>query len=186
MNFVATKQPVPHQGVAPDDFLNALVDFGRTAPDNVFAPSPRFDIYSALHTPLAPGGWVSLPQRRAGMLEGLRILAAEESGWNWNCGVDTTNQRSQEKIECRETGIFQVSANSMNLDASLKTYIKNYLGTTDNQTFINAMKSDHKLAIEYCARLLRINLKWDGPIERGVVAQLVRPAAMAEFLRLLT
>jgi hypothetical protein len=45
MAFQATKQRVLNWGVSPDDFLNELVSWGRTAPDDIFAPNPHADIY---------------------------------------------------------------------------------------------------------------------------------------------
>lgn len=43
----AFKQPAEITGQAPlDSFLNELVAWGRTAPDEIFAPNPHTDIYS--------------------------------------------------------------------------------------------------------------------------------------------
>ena len=81
--------------------------------------------------------------------------------------------------------MYQVSANSMIYDTSLPACVDHYLGSHDTPTFIAGMKSDHRLAHEYCARLLRFSLKWDGPIERGVLAACVRRDACAEFVGLI-
>ena len=51
--------------------------------------------------------------------------------------------------------------------------------------FITQMKADHTLALEYCARLLRISFLWDGPIKRREIDSSLSRAAVAEFQTLL-
>ena len=89
MAFQATKQRVLNWGVSPDDFLNELVSWGRTAPDDIFAPNPHADIYANVVGVLGP--WQGIRHRRAVMAEVMRVLAGFESSWDWNAGVDTTN-----------------------------------------------------------------------------------------------
>ena len=51
--------------------------------------------------------------RRAALLEVMRVHAGFESSWDWNEGVDITNPHSVAHIEGQETGIFQVSFDSV-------------------------------------------------------------------------
>jgi hypothetical protein len=57
-----------------------------------------------------------------------------------------------------ETGAFQVSADSMDLDGGLKDFVQATRGATDDATFITKSKSDHKFVIEYATRLLRVTI----------------------------
>jgi hypothetical protein len=181
--YPAIQHAVANRGTPPDDFLAALLAFGRTAPEEIFAENNRIDIYSALHGILGP--WEGPRHRRAVMLEALRVLAGYESSWRWTEGVDTTNATSVHNTQAQETGVFQVSADSMACDASLRACVVAHAGAADAATFISAMKTNHALAIEYCARLLRFSVKWDGPILRGDLARSVSRAAVAEFEELL-
>jgi hypothetical protein len=81
-DFNATKTLVFNRGVPPDDFLQALVTFGQTAPDEIFVPNPNADIYGLIEPVLGPwnGGLI---QRRAAMLEAMRVHAGFESSWNF-------------------------------------------------------------------------------------------------------
>lgn len=122
------------------------------------------------------------------MLELLRCLGGFESSWNWREGVDTTNKTSMAHIEGQETGIFQVSYDSLNLEKKGRT-LRNLLdakGIHSPKEFIVQMKLDHELAFEYCARLLRISYKWDGPIKRGEIDSSLSRPAVQEFIRLLS
>jgi len=60
-------------------------------------------------------------------------------------------------------------------------------GAHDVDTFITKMKSNHALAVEYCARLLRFNTSWCGTINHDAqVPTHVRRDAVAEFQTFLT
>jgi hypothetical protein len=196
MTFSATLAPVFNRGTPPDDFLTELVAWSKTADDLIFAPNDNnADIYSLIAPKLADADldlnrfvWRGgIPQRKAAMMEAMRVHAGFESSWNWNEGVDTTNQTSMSQIVCQETGVFQVSANSMNFDESLPACVDASLGTHDPQTFIDGMKSNHALAIEYYARLVRFSVRWAGPLmgSPAPVARYVSKAAMAEFQALI-
>lgn len=87
--FIACKQSVLNRGVAPDSFLAELVDWGLTAPSEVFARNDRFDIDSSVMPQLGP--WQGDLHHRAVMLEVLRVLAGFESSWTWTAGIDITN-----------------------------------------------------------------------------------------------
>jgi len=214
MIFKATKAPVPvrvsgpiegpvvdpvlNRGVPPDDFLEVLVRWAVRADVKIFAPNPLFDIYSAVEDCLGPfdetgdvatteGSAPVIPwlRRRAVMLEVLRVLGGLESSWTWTEGVDPDDPQKDDPW-CQETGIFQVSANSMSFDPSLPQCVLEYCGANDVQTFITQMKLKWSFAVEYCARLLRFNVTWDGPIDRGVLQQWVSRDAMMEFESLMT
>jgi hypothetical protein len=171
-----------NRGVPPDSFLNQLVDWGRTAPDEIFAPNPHADIYSNVVEVLGP--WQGLRHRRAVMLEVMRVLAGFESSWDWNAGVDTTNPTSTTP-DTIEAGAWQVSANSMAFGQELKDLVLNKVGSLDGDKFQQAMKQDHKLAMEYVARLLRRTVNHHGPVKRHEIDSWLRRDAVVEFQALL-
>lgn len=186
----AVFSPVANRGTPPQSFINQLVEWARTAPDDIFAPNddPE-DVFNRLRPILGP--WESLIHRRAAMLELLRCLAGFESSWNWREGVDTTNATSMRNIEGRETGIFQVSFDSLRLDDALNTgddlhqCVMRYCGALDIHKFIDLMKLDHVFALEYGSRLLRNNYSWDGPIKRHEIDKYLNREAVTEFKNLL-
>jgi hypothetical protein len=182
MAFTATKQRVLNRGIPPDAFLDELVSWGRTAPDEIFAPNQWADIYSNVADVLGP--WQGIAHRRAVMLEVLRVLAGFESSWNWNAGVDTTNPTSTTP-DTIEAGAWQVSANSMAFGPELKELVLRRVGSLDGDDFQRAMKSDHPLAIEYIARLLRRTVNHNGPVKRHEIDPWLRRDAVAEFEALL-
>src|SRR3954454_21675500 len=182
MAFHATKQKVLNRGVPPDSFLNELVAWGRTAPDEIFAPNPHADIYSNVVGVLGP--WEGLRHRRAVMLEVMRVLAGFESSWDWNAGVDVTN-RTSVTPDTIEAGAWQVSANSMQFGEELKNLVLTKVGSLDGNEFQRAMKTDHPLAMEYVARLLRRTVNHHGPVKRHEIDPWLREDAVAEFRALL-
>ncbi len=185
MIFSATKARVKNRGNPPDSFLAQLVVWGRTASDEIFAPNPNpSDIYALIRPILGP--WENLLHRRAAMLEAMRVHAGFESSWNWNEGVDTTNQTSMHNRNGEETGIFQVSFDSTFIadHAMLPFAVEKGIGTVGS--FIPEMKSNHPLALEYYGRLVRINIKWAGPLLRHEVDPWLSRAAVSEFQELLS
>ena len=180
--FQATKQKVHNRGVPPDSFLDELIDWGLSAPDSVFARNDTFDIYSSVVSDLGP--WTSLPQRKAALLEVLRVLAGFESSWKWDAGVDTTNPTSNTPCT-EEAGAFQCSGNSMGLSPELKQLLLDSTGSSTCETFIAHTKSDHRFAIDYCARLLRLTTKHHGPVKHRDINPWLRRNAAAEFMRFL-
>jgi hypothetical protein len=185
MDFVSTKVRVKNRGVPPDGFLTELVQWGRNALDEIFAPNDEpDDIYATIKLVLGP--WTNLLHRRAVMLEVMRVHAGMESSWNWNEGVDTTNKTSMANKTGQETGIFQVSFDSEWIEhAKMKSFAEaNDISTADK--FIPRMKADHNLAFEYYARLVRINIRWAGPIVRHEIDPWLSRAAVAEFQTLLS
>jgi hypothetical protein len=95
-------------------------------------------------------------------------------------------------ITGRETGIFQVSYDSLQLDGiagtgnDLHQCVRKFCDDTlDIQKFLDRMKINHIFALEYAARLLRNNFYWDGPIKRHEIDSSLSRAAVAEFMALL-
>ena len=184
MTFNATKAKVKNRGAPPSSFLTELVEWGKTAPEEIFAPNLNpADIYAYLKPILGP--WDNLLHRRAAMLEVMRVHAGFESSWDWKEGVDTTNQTSMHNPRGQETGIFQVSFDSTLLsNGAMQTFaIAN--GINNYGSFIPRMKLDHPLALEYYARLVRVNIKWAGPLLRHEVDPWLSRASVSEFQDLL-
>lgn len=180
--YQATKQHVLNRGVAPDAFLDELVAWGKSAPDEIFAPNTTSDIYSSVKNTLGP--WTGLLHRRAVMLEVMRVLGGFESSWDWSAGRDTTNSTSVTP-NTTEAGLWQVSANAMNFGAELKALVQSRIGTLDGEAFQAAMKQDHTLAMEFIARLLRRTTAHNGPILRHEIDPWLRRDAVNEFLELI-
>src|SRR2546423_4290870 len=148
--YIATRHPVSAQHTtAPTSFLDQLIDAIDPLPDDVFAENLLHDIYAVMKGSLGP--YSSLLHRKAVMCEVLRVQAAFESDWRWNCGVDTNNHNSTTHKEGEETGAFQVSWDSMVKDPSLKACVDKYAHAHDVDTFISAMKGIHALAVGDCA-----------------------------------
>ena len=177
-NYQATRQQVANRGVPPASFLDELVEWARVAPDVVFAVNDKFDIYSAVVGELGP--WTGPLHRKAAMLESLRVLAGFESSWEWNAGVDTTNPTSNTPCT-EEAGIFQCSGNSMNFSADLKQMLVDATGSGTCETFIVHTKADHRFAVDYCARLIRLTVNHHGPILHRHINPWLRRDAVAEF-----
>lgn len=179
MNWNAARTRVLNRGIPPVDFLESIVSWAKKAPDSLFEPNPNQDIYWAVKPALGP--WGGVKHRKAVMLEVMRVHAGFESSWRWHIGVDTTNATSMRLIEGQETGIFQVSFDSTNLGkGALKPYVKERNIDTP-QKFIPAMKADHELAIDYYAHLVRVNVRWAGPIIRNEIDKWLSRSAVKEF-----
>lgn len=180
--FSACKNRVKNRGRAPDSFLNELVDWARTAPDEIFAVNANYDVYSSVVAQLGP--WRNLKHRKAAMLEVLRVLGGFESSWDWEEGVDTNNPTSNTPCT-EEAGIFQCSGNSMSFDASLRDLLMAAAAKVDCKTFQVVTKANHPFAIEYCARLIRFTVKHHGPIKRKEINEWLRKDAVLEFEKFL-
>ncbi len=165
MEFKYCKAQVSNRGKPPDSFLNEIIAWAKLAPVELFAPNPEpADIYVYAKSVLGPYG--SVEYRRGVMLEVMRVHAGFESSWNWNEGVDTSNQTSMHNVEGQETGVFQVSFDSTYLDnGRMKPFAFEH-GIETPQKFIPRMKSNHKLALDYYVHLIRFNVQWAGPIKR--------------------
>ena len=180
--FNAALSFISNRGRAPVSFLTELLDWGATAPADIFAPNlVSCDAYAVIKSKLGTKTgndvsstpvyvWESLKHRRAAMLELMRVHAGLESSWDWGEGVDTMNKRSMANKTGEETGIFQVSFDSSYLGSPegkniLRPFVKTH-GIDTPEKFIIAMKRDHKLALEYYARLVRVSIQWAGPFLR--------------------
>lgn len=183
-------QHVANRGTPPQSFLDELLAWAKTEDDAVFAQnSVPVDVFTVIRGTLAPNGWTGLPQRKAALLETMRVHAGLESSWNFNEGVDTTNRSSVANVTGQESGIFQVSFDSEWIDhGAMKLFAAQHsIGTPEN--FILLMKKNHALAFAYYARLVRINIAWAGPLLRhdgNSIYPWLRRDAMDEFERLLT
>jgi hypothetical protein len=183
--FQATKQPVGNRGAPPDSFLDELIAWGKTAPDDIFAadsPDDAGGIYQSVEKQLGP--WQGSLHRRAVMLEVMRVLAGFESGWNWNQGIDLTNSFSSDPNN-GDAGAWAVSANSMNFGPELKSLVSTKVGTLDPVAFQRATKTDHPFAMEYVARVLRRTIRHHGPLSRHQVDAWLRRDAVGEFQSLI-
>ncbi|MBA7847293.1 hypothetical protein HV213_13820 [Klebsiella sp. RHBSTW-00484] len=179
--FITTRYPVSAQHARPPiEFLDQIVDTLDALPDDVFAENKLHDIYAVMKGALGP--YTSLAHRKAVMCEVLRVQAGFESDWRWSAGVDKKNHRSLTHIESEEAGAFQVSFDSIGGRHSALFDFAKQRGIDTAETFITKMKEDHDLAVEYCARLLRINTTWCGTIkDPSKVISHVRRDAVEEF-----
>lgn len=198
MIFTATKHPVLNRGVPPDSFLTELIEWAKQAPNEIFAPNDNaMEVFTLIKPSLAtPAGrdasgaavyhWDSLLHRKAALLETMRCHAGFESSWNWKEGVDKTNATSMANKTGQETGIFQVSFDSENLgNQAMRPFAVEH-GIDNVNDFIAKMKSNHPLAMDYYARLVRVNIRWAGPLIRGEILPCLRRDAMEEFQSLLS
>lgn len=203
MNFNRALAPVSNRGSAPLWLLTALVNWGKTAPDEIFAPNRvPVDAYTAIKSSLGQEivkdqmgnwvyGWENLMHRKAAMLELMRVHAGLESSWNPKEGVDRTNATSQRNKTGEETGLFQVSFDSTWLDSiegkDIMGKFANAHGLTTPEKFIAAMKDNEDgeaLEFEYYARLVRVSIAWAGPLLRhgpDSVYPYLNRASMAEL-----
>lgn len=170
MTFSSTKAKVFNRGVAPDSFLTELVEWGKTASEDIFTVNANADIYGKVRAELGP--WTSILHRRAAMLEVMRVLAGFESSWDWNEGVDTSRLGS-DTPENSEAGAWQVSYDARAIALELRALLtKN--GITNGIKFQQSMKFNHPLAMEFVARLMRHNTKHNGPLYRGKERDAIR------------
>jgi hypothetical protein len=185
VTYKATKAKVKNRGIPPDEFLDELVEWGRNASDEIFSQNygKTYDIYLSVWDTLGP--YETLLDRRAVMLEVLRVLAGFESSWKWTAGVDITNKRSLSHIASAEAGAWQVSADSMGWSHSLKTLVLRKIGSTGPADFRRGMMHNHELAMEYIARLLRFTTAANGPVKDHRIDDWLSREAVKEFKHLL-
>ena len=177
VKFKATRARVKNRGIPPVEFLSKLVEWGKTAPDEIFKENYVFDVYSSVRWRLGP--YRDLIHRKAVMLEVMRVLAGFESSWNWNEGVDVTNPSSNTP-DTMEAGAWQVSANSRRFGSDLQA-----ISPADGDAFQHQMKGNRKLAMEYIARLLRHTVNHNGPVKRHEIDPWLSKDAVEEFEQLL-
>ena len=174
MTFNATKAKVFNRGVPPNSFLTELVEWGRKAPGDIFAPNPFDDIYGKITYELATEvhdtdgshyTWESALHRRAAMLEVMRVLAGFESGWDWEEGVDTSKSVSNTASNA-EAGAWQTSYDARTTAPGLVEMLSR-AGIKNGIAFQRKMKEDHEFAMEFVARLMRKNARHNGPLYKG-------------------
>jgi hypothetical protein len=163
MDFLETKRRVFNRGAASDSFLTEMVAWAKDAPDEIFEPNPLNDIYAKVRAQLGP--YDNLRHRKAVMLEVMRVLAGFESSWDWKEGVDTS-RLGNDTPENSEAGAWQVSYDARFLHQSLRDLLARR-GITNGIKFQQSMKFDHALAMEFVARLMRVNTKHNGPLYKG-------------------
>jgi len=165
MIFHDTKKGVFNRGVPPDDFLSQLVDWGKTAAEDIFAPNDHYDIYNKVKPELGP--YETPLNRRAVMLEVMRVLAGFESSWDWTEGIDTS-RTGTDTDENAEAGAWQVSYDSRRIDPVLFQMLIGK-GIMSGIEFQRIMKFEHPFAMEYIARLMRAKNGWkaNGPLYKG-------------------
>lgn len=163
MNFIETKRRVFNRRSLSDAFLTEMVNWAKTAPDDIFEVNPLNDIYAKVKPELGP--YESLIHRKAVMLEVMRVLALFESSGDWKEGVDTS-RLGNNTPENSEAGAWQVSYDARFLHQSLRDLLARH-GITNGIKFQQAMKFDHPLAMEFVARLMRVNTKHNGPLYKG-------------------
>lgn len=178
MPFHALKEKVFNRGIPPDSFLQELISWGKTAPDEIFAPNANHDVYSNVVSVLGP--WQGPEHRRAAMLEVMRVLAGFESSWHWNEGRDPATAHPEDP-RTWEAGAWQVSADSMDIAPELRALVIAKAGADDPEAFQSAMKTNRPLAMEYIARLLRHSVTHNGPVKRHEIDPWLKRAAVEEF-----
>jgi hypothetical protein len=168
--YSAALSSVLNRGTPPPAFLDEMVDWARSAPDEIFAPNRAFDIYSKVHDELGP--YRDLLHRKGVMLEVMRVLAGFESSWDWREGVDTS-RLGADTPENSEAGAWQVSYDGRNLSPDLRPLLAAH-GVTNGINFQQKMKFDHPLAMEFVARLMRNNTRHNGPLYKGDERSIIR------------
>lgn len=179
--YTETRKAIGHgHGKPPLAFLILETKWGKTEEESVFAQNDHLgdkDIYNVVYKKLGP--YPSAIYRRAVMLEVMRVLAGDESDWNWREGRDTT--AGPQTPDQMEAGCFQVSYDSRHLGADLQAYLT-LRGITSAEQFRQAIMDDPIFDMAYTARLLRDSTRWDGPLNRQWVTDQVRPECVNEFV----
>ncbi len=162
---IATLQKfnVSNRGRSSVSFLIELVTWARNADDSIFAVNAIRDIYSKVKEELGP--FTSLNHRKAVMLEVMRVLAGFESGWDWTEGVDTSRLGADTPANS-EAGAWQVSYNARNLSLELVRLTQDNM-IFNGVDFQQVTKFNRHFAMEFVARLMRVNTKHNGPLYKG-------------------
>lgn len=179
MKFNHTKAKVLNRGIAPDAFLTEMVEWAKSAPNDIFdrtATVGSADIYNKVFAELGP--YEDITHRKAVMLEVMRVLAGFESSWDWTEGVDTSRAGS-DTPENSEAGAWQVSYDARKLGVSVSAILLSEK-ISDGITFQRKMKFDHPLAMEFVASLMRINTKHNGPLYKGAERNIIRKSLRGE------
>jgi hypothetical protein len=178
---------VLNRGIPPVEFLQEIVEWGKTAAPEIFADkkTKEPDVYASVKEELGP--FKGLPHRKACMLEVMRVLAGFESSWKWDTGRDTTNPE-ENSPDTISAGPFQVSANSMGFGPDLRDLVAPYgirNAKRDGNAFQLLMKTNHTVAFSYISRLLRHTVRHNGPVKRCEINAWLSKDAAKEFQQLL-
>lgn len=174
---------IPNQGKIPTSVLNNIIDFVRSAPDQVFEKNNEQDIYWLFAKTLGP--ITTLKQRRAVMADTQIVLGALESSWGYGVGRDPATPASKPCNEY-EAGMFQVSSNSMafgngQLTTLFKAACGPYMSLGTCQAFQKCTKEEPAFAHSYVGLLLRYTINHHGPIKRGNVGRLLSKSCQNEI-----
>jgi hypothetical protein len=185
LSFDKTLARVSNRGRPGVAFLRELVTWGKMAPAEIFEDrtTEERDIYASVEQELGP--YLNDAHRKACLLEVMRVLAGFESSWDWTEGRDTKNTPANSPQNEIEAGAWQVSSNSINFGKDLKDLVLAHVQSTDAVAFQAAMKTDHPLAMEYTARLLRHTIRHHGPVKRSEIDEWLSKDAVEEFQQLL-
>lgn len=169
---------IPNQGRIKPEILNALTDFARAAPDQLFEKNDAADIYWLFNKNVGP--ITSLKQRRAIMVDTLIVLGAMESSWSYTAGRDPATSPNKPCNEW-EAGMFQTSSNTLTRTPELmklfQVACKDYRQNQDDCTAFQACtKAEPAFAVSYTALLLRNTTEHHGPIKNGFVGPLLSKA----------
>jgi Putative peptidoglycan binding domain len=181
--FVRTLVKVLNRGIPPVEFLQEIVEWGKTAAEEIFADkkTEEKDVYASVERELGP--FKDILHRKACMLEVMRVLAGFESSWHWNTGRDTNNP-AENSPDTISAGPFQVSANSMGFGQDLRDLVAPHgirNPSRDGNAFQALMKTDHTVAFNYISRLLRHTVRANGPVKRFEINPWLSLGAVAEF-----
>lgn len=174
---------IPNQGKIPTSVLNNIIDFVRSAPDQVFEKNSEKDLYWLMSQKLGP--ITTLKQRRAVMADTQIVLGALESSWNYSTGRDPATPASKPCNEY-EAGMFQVSSNSMafgegKLTLLFKAACEKYNSLATCQAFQKCTKEEPAFAHSYVGLLLRYTVNHHGPLLRGTVGSYLSKSCQNEI-----
>lgn len=174
---------IPNQGKIKTEVLNNIIDFVRSAPDQVFEKNEEQDLYWLLAKTMGP--ITTIKQRRAVMADTQIVLGALESSWRYGIGIDPATSTSKPCDEW-EAGMFQCSSNSMafgkgKLTALFKAACGDYLSLGNCKGFQKCTKEEPAFAHSYVALLLRYTTRHHGPLLRGNVARYMSKSCQNEI-----
>lgn len=175
---------IPNQGKIKPEVLNNIIDFVRSAPDEVFEKNNEQDLYWLLSKSMGP--ITTLKQRRAVMADTQIVLGALESSWRYGIGIDPATSTSKPCDEW-EAGMFQCSSNTLanfgkgKLTALFKAACGNYMSLGTCKAFQKCTKEEPAFAHSYVALLLRYTTRHHGPLLRGNVAKYMSKSCQNEI-----
>jgi hypothetical protein len=196
------KTKVANRGIAPDSFLTELIAWAKNAgpASDIFAPNTvPVDIFTMIKAHLAtpagkdPSGtpYITGTASSIARRPSAKSCASTPAWKAHGAGIAASTARTPPacaNIRGQETGIFQVSFDSLDLGRGAMMPFAKAHGIDRVEEFIPAMKRDHQLALEYYARLVRVSVRWAGPIIRQTLDCIypsLSRSAVAAFQRLL-